>query len=253
MDSNLRVITRKAALVCGWLGLFIGIQSAHAQTATWIGASGGDWNTPANWDIGVPGLGTNAIIPSAASVTYNSPMLAPSFRTLLLSNVLSISASGFVIDEQGASSTAIVVATNATLSIGAGGGVTVTNAAGAINIPNGGSLNVGGFFLTTNSSGTTAINVGNSGNPSRGGSITINNGATMTVDKVLNVAGVPSVVFLNGGTLNCLAGCGINESQNDGNQKFAIAGGTANLGDFSVTRCNNNTAGLLLTNGVVNA
>ncbi|HXS69045.1 MAG TPA: hypothetical protein VN761_09395, partial [Candidatus Polarisedimenticolia bacterium] len=192
MDSSRRVITRnKAALVCGLLACFIAAEPARAQTATWIGASGGDWNTPANWDIGVPGLGTNAVIPSGVSITYNSPMLAPSFRTLSLSSGLSINAAGFVIDEQGASSTAVTIATNATLSVAAGAGVTVTNAAGAINIPNGGALNISGFFLTTNSSGTTAINVGNSGNPSRGGSITINNGATMTVDKVLNVAGVP--------------------------------------------------------------
>ncbi len=249
-----RVITRnRAALVVGLLSLFIAAESARAQTATWIGPSGGDWNTPANWDIGIPGLGTNAVI-SATPVNYSSSMIAPSFRTLALSNTLSITASGFVIDEQGASSTVLTIATNANLSIGANMGVTVTNAAGSINIPNGGALTIGtgGFFVTTNSSGGS-INVGNSGNPSKGGAIIINSGATMTVDKLLNLAGVPSFVFVNGGNLNCLAGSAINESQNDGSQRFAIASGTAYLGNFSVTRCNDGSAGLLLTNGVVNA
>jgi len=237
------------------MAIMLGVcQTSRAQTATWTGASGGEWNTAGNWDIGVPGVGTNAVIPTAAAVNYNNPMTAASFRTLTLSNTLAINAAKFAIDEAGASSTAIAVATNAALTIAANMGVTVTNAGGAINIPNGGTLTIGSgaLFLVTNSTGSTGINVGNSGNPSKGGAININ-GGTMTVDKVLNVAGVPSFVYVNGGTLNCLAGCGINESQNDGNQRIAIASGTVNLGNFSVTRCNNNTAGLLLTNGTVNA
>ena len=197
------------------LAIMLGLgESSRAQTATWIGASGGEWNTAANWDIGVPGVGTNAVIPAAASVNYNNPMAAASFRTLSLSNTLTINAAGFVIDEAGASSTAVVIATNATLNIAANMGVTVTNAGGAVSIPNGGVLTIGSgaLFLVTNSTGSTAFNVGNSGNPSKGGAININNG-TMTVDKVLNVAGVPSFVYVNGGTLNCLAGSGISESQ----------------------------------------
>ena len=231
-------------------------EAGHAQTASWIGASGGEWNTAANWDIGVPGVGTNAVIPAAAAVNYNIPMTAASFRTLSLSNTLTINSARFVIDEAGASSTVIVVATNATLNVAANMGVTVTNAGGAISIPNGGTLTIGSgaFFLVTNSSGATGVNVGNSGNPSKGGNLTVN-GGTMTVDKVLNVAGVPSFVYVNGGNLNCLAGSDINESQNDGNQRIAVASGTVNLGNFSVTRCNDTptAGGLLVTNGTVNA
>ena len=239
------------------LAIMLGLgESSRAQTATWIGGSGGEWNTAANWDIGVPGVGTNAVIPAAASVNYNNPMAAASFRTLSLSNTLAVNAAGFVIDEAGASSTAVVIATNGTLNVAANMGVTVTNAGGAVSIPNGGVLTIGSgaLFLVTNSTGSTAINVGNSGNPSKGGVINLN-GGTMTVDKVLNVAGVPSFVYVNDGNLNCLAGSGINESQNDGNQRIAIASGTANLGNFSVTRCNDASpaGGLLVTNGTVNA
>ena len=45
----------RACLFAVVLGL---CEIVHAQTATWTGASGGEWNTAGNWDIGVPGTGT---------------------------------------------------------------------------------------------------------------------------------------------------------------------------------------------------
>src|SRR5438445_11901576 len=54
------------------------------STANWTGASGGEWNTAANWDIGVPGFGTNAVTPASPTVNYNLPMAAPRFRSLTL-------------------------------------------------------------------------------------------------------------------------------------------------------------------------
>ena len=69
---------------------------AHAQTtATWTGASGGEWNTAANWDIGVPGVATNALINSTTTANYNLPMTAASFGTLTDNGVMNVSTNGF--------------------------------------------------------------------------------------------------------------------------------------------------------------
>ncbi|HEX4342477.1 MAG TPA: hypothetical protein VH255_03750, partial [Verrucomicrobiae bacterium] len=250
--SFFKTISSSLLLACVALG-FSTIK-APAQTATWTGASGGEWNTAGNWDIGVPGVGTNAAIRSSTAVNYNIPMTAASFRSLALSNALAINTSGFMIDEGGGTTTAILVGTNATLNITANNGVTVSNAAGAITVVNFGTITLGNnaFLLVTNSTGANGFNIGTSGNPATGGIFTINSGATATLDKTLNIAGVPSRVFVNGGTLNCLAGSKITENNTDGSQRLAIAAGVANIGDFSVTRCAG-TGGLLITNGIVNA
>ncbi|HEY4984169.1 MAG TPA: hypothetical protein VIJ24_03830, partial [Verrucomicrobiae bacterium] len=60
-------------------------------TATWIGpASGGEWNTDANWDSGAPPLDstTNAFIGAGTNANYNLPMVAASFGSLRLLGVL---------------------------------------------------------------------------------------------------------------------------------------------------------------------
>ena len=229
-------------------------ETSRAQTATWVGASGGDWNIAGNWDIGVPGVGTNAVIPASTVVNYNLPMAAPSFKSLFLSSTLNVNTNGFVVDEAGATTAPITVASGAILNIAANGMITVTNAGGAILITNGGLMNIGNnaSLLATNSGSSGGMNVGASGNPANGGIVTINSGGTLTLDKILSIAGVPSHVFVNGGTLNCPGGSRINENNNDGNQAIAVGSGVANLGNFSVTRCSN-PGGLLLTNGIVNA
>ena len=195
---------------------------------------------------------TPAAIP-ATPVNYSSSMIAPSFRTLALSNTLSITASGFVIDEQGASSTALTIATNANLSIGANMGVTITNAAGSINIPNGWRVDHRRQRIFPRNQFVRRLDQRRQQRQSLRGVITINSGATMTVDKVLLTSPACQASSSSTVAISIAAGSGINESQNDGNQSIAIASGAAYLGDFSVTRCNNSTAGLLLTNGVVNA
>jgi len=250
--SLFRIGVNLVVITC--LTLLFSSSASHAQTATYTGNSGGEWNTAGNWDIGVPGTGTNAAIRSTTAVNYNIPMTAASFRTLALSNSLTINTSGFMIDEGGGSTAAIVVGTNATLNITANNGVTVSNSAGAITVANFGTITLGNnaFLLVTNSTGTSGFNVGTSGNPATGGIFTINSGAMATLDKTLNIAGVPSRVFVNGGTLNCLAGSKISENNTDGSQRLAVGSGTVNLGDFSVTRCSG-TGGLLITNGVVTA
>src|SRR5579859_2387644 len=71
---------------------------AQAQSsATWIGpASGGEWNTAADWNsTHVPGVGTNAFIGAGTNVSYNLPMAAASFGVLTNSGVLNINTNGF--------------------------------------------------------------------------------------------------------------------------------------------------------------
>src|SRR3974390_984156 len=72
--------------------------TSRAQTtATWVGpASGGEWNTPANWNPGVPGVGTNAVIGSGTNVNYNLPMTSASgFGQLTNKGVLNVNTNGF--------------------------------------------------------------------------------------------------------------------------------------------------------------
>ena len=70
-----------AAWLCAILTT-LGLASAQAQTtANWIGpATGGEWNTGANWDTGFPPLDatTNASIAKGTNVSYNLPMAATS-------------------------------------------------------------------------------------------------------------------------------------------------------------------------------
>jgi autotransporter-associated beta strand protein len=223
-----------------------------ATTATWTGASGGEWNTPANWDIGVPGAGTNALIPASTSVVYSLPMVAPSFARLTLLGTLNVNTAGFAIDETGSTGPVIAVGTNAAFNDNSTSGVIVTNATGGIYVTNGGSMTIASpmSFLMTNSTSSAGVNIGSSGNPSKGAALNIS--GTLTVDQRLTVSGVPSFIFVNGGTLNCLAGSGIVENNTDGNQRIGVINGQVNLGDFSVTRCSSG-GGLMLTNGTVNA
>ena len=70
--------------------------SLQAQYATWIGpATGGEWNTPADWDTGVPQTGTNATIGAGTNVNYNVPMAAASIGALTNNGVFNINANGF--------------------------------------------------------------------------------------------------------------------------------------------------------------
>jgi hypothetical protein len=236
---------------------------ARAQTATWNGAGGdGEWNTALNWDIGVPAEGTNAVIGSGNIVNYNLPMAATSLGTLNLSGSLSVNTNQFVIYPGSTSVVPITTASTTVLNVTANGAAlvqvagTTTIAAGAV-LTNSGSLtfsntgpitlpnattpvtaltfNAGSVFMMTNTVGSAGINVGASSG-SQGAVMTIN-GGTVTLDKLLTVAGVNSRVFMTGGTLNCLGNSRVNDSSNDGAQRINVSGGAvANLGNFSVSR-----------------
>jgi fibronectin-binding autotransporter adhesin len=223
--------------------------SARAQNATWLGGSGTDWNTVANWDTGVPAEGTNAIIGAGAVVSYTSPMAASSFASLTHSGNLTVNAGGFTIDAGGAIPLTMALNANALISVGASGVFTITNS-GAATVNTTNSIAVeGGVFVVTNSTGGDFV-LGASGN--NGGVGFTNNAGTVTFGQHVSFRGRFSRFIMNGGTLNCPNGFAIDESSNDQERPVLINGGTANLGNFTATRTANN-GGLTVSNGIVNA
>src|SRR5215813_9715080 len=79
----------------------------YAQTANWTGvAADGNWNNTANWDIGVPAEGTNAVLGVGIVANYDAPMVAGSFGGVapglsLTTAILNVNASVFVIGASG--------------------------------------------------------------------------------------------------------------------------------------------------------
>ena len=266
-----------AALCAGILSL--GLVTSRAQiTANWIDtAADHDWNTAGNWDAGVPAEGTNAVI-GGFTVNYNTPMIATSFATLSLGGFLSVNTNGFNINPGLTSVVPLTVSSGGNLTVNTNGVLTVANAgattfnvgsvvtnngtmiftnAGAITLPNGASpvniltINPGSMFLLTNSISTGGLNIG-AANSSQGAIMTIN-GGTVTLDKLLTVAGVGSRLFVKGGTLNCQGNSRVNDTSTDGADRIDVgSGAVANLGNFSVYR-STSAGGLVVTNAFVNA
>jgi fibronectin-binding autotransporter adhesin len=244
--------------------------SPAQTTATWTG-SGGDglWNTGANWDIGVPAEGTNALIGNGNTVNYNSPMVATSIGSLFMTNVssLNINASGFITQSGNSAVPGITVgavtAVGGTLNINSGGTVTVTNS-GPLYLGTNGTcvLTNGGTLLVTNSLASDGMLVGDNKRYSIASYVALfrMDGGTATVDRRVTIAGstsgtAGSQVIVNGGVLNLLGGCRINNTTDDGGCRFLVNGGNVNLGGtFSIYKSSGNpTAGLVISNGVVNA
>jgi rhamnogalacturonan endolyase len=212
----------------------LGLAPSRAAVSTWSGpASGGEWNTAADWNPQVPGAATNAIIGPGTNVSYNLPMTAASFGMLTNNGVVNVNTNGF-------NNTGIVM-----LNPG-GTGKLLVNANGAVNVT--GSLAfcsnslvamLPGSSLTV--SGSLLIGSGSTGGT---GSGTVNSFGTLTN---------------NGGTLSAA-----NTSLNPGNGSvtssalLAINGGTNNLGAVSIKRSSGTssfnaigTEGLVIYNGIV--
>ncbi len=265
------------ALCAGSLSLSLATSRAQT-TANWIDtAADHNWNTAANWDAGVPAEGTNAVI-GGYTVNYNTPMAATSFATLSLGGALTVNTNGFNINPGLTSVVPLTVSSGGSLAVNTNGMLTVANAgattfaagsvvtnngtmfftnAGAITLPNAATavnvltINPGSGFTMTNSITTGGMNVGAS-SPSAGAIVTIN-GGTVTLDKLLTVAGVGSRFYIKGGTLNCLGNSRINDTSTDGAERIDVGNGAvANLGNFSVFR-STSAGGLVVTNAVVNA
>ena len=206
--------------------------TTHAQTtATWVGpASGGEWNTAANWDTGAPPLDstTNAIIGANTNVNYNVAMSANPFGTLLVKGILNVNTAGF-------NSSA----------------VTMTNNAGRLFVNNGGVVNVtGGISLFSNA----VVAVASGGTLISSGTLSLGSGST--------AATAFGIVTNAGGTLT-VAGVSLNGNNASVNtsSKFVITGGTNNLGVVNLQRnAGGNSApdalgssGLVISNGLVTA
>jgi autotransporter-associated beta strand protein len=255
------------------------LATASAQTtATWNnGAADNNWNTAGNWDIGVPAEGTNAVIGAGFIVSNSTPMIATSFATLNLAGNLTVDAAGFNIDPGLTSVVPLTTSSTTVLNITPNGVMTIRNATnitvaslgvvtnagtwimtntGAIILPNATgptnalTFNAGSVFIMTNTAGSAGITVGASSS-SQGAVMTIN-GGTVTLDKLLSIAGIGSRVFVRGGTLNCNGSSRVNDASNDGADRIDVSGGVANLGNFSVSRTTS-AGGLVAANAIVNA
>ena len=232
----MRTIQYFRAAVLGLAVLGISAANLHAQTATWIGpASGGEWNTAANWDLLLtPGVATNVFIGAGTNLSYNLPMTAATFGGITNRGVLNVNTNGF---------------NNTSITMNGPGGTA------KLFVNNGGVVNVtGNLGFTSNSVVTLAA----------GSSVNIT-GSLFIGSGVLGGSGsgtVGSIGFMtnNGATLNALA-----TSLNAPNASvsasclFVINGGTNNLGNVTINRGSggNNapptvgTDGLVINNGVV--
>ncbi len=211
--------------------------AAHAQTtATWVGpASGGEWNTAANWDIGVPGSDanatTNAVIGKGTNVNYSVPMLAGGFGGLTNFGVLNVTTNGFN-------------CTNIFMD--------VPGSQAKLFVTNGGVVNVAANLGFCSNS---VVSVGAGGSLTVGGTLIVGCGTTGGTGSA--TAGSYGLMTNNGGTITAAA-----TSLNPGNGSvttssyFLVNGGTNNLGNFSIAREPNpptaNASGLVINNGLVN-
>ncbi len=226
------------AWLCAAL-MTLGLATANAQTtANWIGpATGGEWNTGANWDTGFPPLDatTNAFIGKGSNVNYNLPMATTGFGTLFNSGVLNINNTGF-------NNTGIAV--NA-----AGGGA-------ALFVGNNGVINVTGNFGFC-SNAIVSMAAGSSVNIS--GTLFV--GSNPFGGSGSSTAGASGVMTNFGGNLTASAtALNVNNATITAVCRLVIAGGTNNLGAYSEQRSPGGagappalgTSGLIISNGFVN-
>ena len=208
--------------------LLLQITGFAQTTATWTGpASGGEWNTAANWSTGAPPLDstTNAFIGAATNVNYNVPMAATSFGVFSLGGILNLNASGFNCAS-----------------------LTVSNSASRLFVNNGGVVNAsggGGLF----SSGVISMAVGSS--------VTL--GGTLSFGA--SVVGTAFGIVTNIGGNFTAGGVSLNPNNQSiaTSSRFVILGGTNNLGAYSAARSPGansapptlGTDGLVISNGVV--
>jgi fibronectin-binding autotransporter adhesin len=193
-----------SALGAGILSLGLGL--GQAQTANYAGpASGGDWNTAANWDVLLPpGVGTNVYIGVSTNVNYNTPMSAASFGGLTNNGILNINAGGF----------------------NCGPVFMVSPASQRLFINNGGAVVVSGnMTLSTNANVTLAA----------GGSLTVNGTLTLAFGETTKAPASFSTLTNNGGILTANATT-INNNTGTGNGLLVVNGGTNYLGNTIIGR-----------------
>lgn len=231
----------KTATLLGVLGALTVLPAAAQVTATWTGpASGGEWNTAASWStLLAPGYDanqtTNAFIGAGTNVSYNLPMSAGGFGSLTENGTLNVNAAGFNLT----SVVEINPGGTGKFFINSGAVMRVTNTFGVssnsfVSMAAGSSLTVGGSLIvgSGNTGGTSGATAGSS-------ALMTNFGGALTA----------SSTSLNPGNGSISAAC-----------RLVIAGGTNNLGAFSMQRgvgaANAPLAlgqdGLVISNGFVN-
>ena len=233
----------------------LGLATTRAQTtATWIGpASGGEWNTAANWDSGSPPLDstTNAFIGRTTNVSYNFPMAAVSFGTLTDQGILSINTNGF----NSGSVVLNAAGGGAQLNVSSNGVMNITGALGfcsnaVVTLAGGSSVTISGALIV----GSNPTGGSGSANPSAFGIMTNNGGALSAASTGLspgNASVTASTRFvINGGTNN-LGAVQINRSPNPpvaGQDGLIINNGFANITSILL---GNNAWGTMTVNGGV--
>ncbi len=192
---------RIGMLITTILALLVSLSSsASAVTTSWTNAAGGNWNTPGNWDMGVPGPTDDAVI--ALSGTYTVTIdVNPSVASLALG---------------GASGTQTLSATSRTLTLDA---ASTVGAHGFMNFTSstvngsGPLVNNGAVRLT---SCTTSVPVENAGTLDVRSATNLNGALTTIAGSTLNVTGVSGTAtvvnvangFTNNGTVNLTSGGG---------------------------------------------
>ena len=204
----------------------LGLLAARAQTqayATWSGASGGEWNTAANWSTAVvPGndanATTNVLIGTGTSVNYNLPMAAASFGLLTNNGTLNINTNGFNCS---------------------GIYALLTSGVDTVNMTNSGCVvnDYGAFQLGTNGQATLGVGASLS-------CFSLTIGANTT-----SHAPGTSTFTNNGGNISTTS-TAVNSSGSTETTRFIIFGGTNNLGKTSVGRYSASSASTLGTEGL---
>ncbi len=239
----------------------VGFLPSAAQSATrsWVNPAGGNWNSPTNWDTGVPGPADAAIItlsgtyavtldvnPTVASLTLGgtsgTQTLTASSRTLSLNGASTVSANGRV---NLASSTI-----GGTGSLTSGGVLTL--AASTINVPlvNNGSTTITGATASS-VNGTYTSGPGSSlqvaSTPSGITTLTIaagfTNNGTITLTPTGVFAGVLNVTtgtLVNASGRSIISAGGVLGAQLD-NQGTVSATGNLNLSKLSADHVNTGT------------
>jgi len=220
--------------------------TTHAQS-TWTNTPGGEWNDIVGWDFGVPAEFNAGVIPVGNAVTYDTPMAAGNILGLTLGGTLTVNTNAFNIDPLGG--TALSILNGGFLTVNSDGVIAITNA-GAFRMMDRNALMAvdGGTLVFAGNLG--AITIGENGNTTT--TWLTNNFGSITADQSFQLRGRFTGFHMTGGTLDLLGGGGVYETSNDQERRFQIDGGTANLGDFNVSRTTSG-GGLLVNNGVVTA
>jgi len=237
-----------------------GIATTRAQTtATWIGpASGGTWNTDANWSTGlIPGdTTTNVYIGPGTNVSYNVAMVAASVGGITNRGVLNVNAGGLnnlglLMNNPGGGAKLFVnnggvvnvtgtfgICSNATLSLATGSTVTIS---GGLNIgsnPTGGTgtATLGAYGSATNNGGT--LSAGSTTFNPNNQSLASGNHALLTINSGVNNLGNVDI-HRSGGTSQAALG----------SEGLIINGGLVNM--TSLRLGDNNFGSMLVGPGAI--